>query len=252
MMRRTVRLRPASQVSCSGLCICALCYLKSFSSGSPSLVTKQQVTTTFIVACKAQPTSARHREGWVLLFVCPWKFHGDAQDWKKLAANLGQAARDWATHALSSHKDPADTFKFEALDADKNHAQLRGLMRVLKSGVASSLLKASGQADAVGTIHCRPFTKEFLGMIGSLRKLGRNICKELLAFLAMEWYWDDLSWGLESQKMTNACLTKPPHGVPVDVPSTGPVKWFATFSLPLAFGKLTCIRNATVEQRWTG
>ena len=109
------------------------CYFKSFSVGSPSLVTKQQVSTASIAAFKTN-AGARHRDGWVLRFVCPWKFHGSAQDWKKIVANPGRAARDWATFAISSHKELGDTFKFELLDGDKSHAQLRGLMRVTEGG----------------------------------------------------------------------------------------------------------------------
>ena len=125
------------------------CFCKSFASGSPALVTKQQVATASIAAYKAS-AGARRREGWVLRLVCPWKFHGSAQDWKKVVSNPGRAARDWATCAINSHKDLGDTFKFELLDGDKSSAQLRGLMRVAKEEAAASLLKASGQADDLG------------------------------------------------------------------------------------------------------
>ena len=107
------------------------CFIRSFASGSPSLVTKQQVATASIAAYKTK-AGPRHRDGWVLRFVCPWKFHGSAQDWKKVVSNPGRAARDWASFAINSHKELGDTFKFELLDGGKSSAQLRGLMRVAK------------------------------------------------------------------------------------------------------------------------
>ncbi|CAE7429373.1 unnamed protein product [Symbiodinium microadriaticum] len=89
--------------------------------------------------------------GWVVRVLCPWAYqHTSADDWKRMTAQPGAAARKWSVQHEASTTQLGDTFGFELRDGHSRQAQLRGLLRVHSAEAAFKLLRASGKVDGDG------------------------------------------------------------------------------------------------------
>ena len=138
-----------------------LCFWKSFCEGAPQLRTKKVIKPAKVQAFKPDAT---RRDGFVLRFICPWVYQqsGD-QDWKRMIANPGAAARTWASQLSNLGTCLGDSFRFEIRDEHSRHAQLRGLLRVHTAEAALKLLQLSGSLDDKGG---RWFTEPVHGDLG--------------------------------------------------------------------------------------
>ncbi|CAE7801443.1 unnamed protein product [Symbiodinium sp. CCMP2592] len=138
-----------------------LCFCKSFCEGAPQLSTKKVIKPAKVQAFKPDAT---RRDGFVLRFICPWVYQqsGD-QDWKRMIANPGAAARTWASQLSNLGTCLGDSFRFEIRDENSRHAQLRGLLRVHTAEAALKLLQLSGSLDDKGR---RWFTEPVHGDLG--------------------------------------------------------------------------------------
>ena len=130
------------------------CLLHSFVEGSPTLHSVKQVQGPSVQGFRPaskEGSGAARRPGWVVRVLCPWAYqHTSADDWKRMTAQPGAAARKWSVQHEASTTQLGDTFGFELRDGHSRQAQLRGLLRVHSAEAAFKLLRASGKVDGDG------------------------------------------------------------------------------------------------------
>ena len=130
------------------------CLATSFVEGSPSLQSVKQVQAPSVKVFRPSPkdaTGPARRQGWVVRLICPWAYQNiSAEDWKRMTAQPGSAARAWAGQHEATMTQLGDTFGFELRDGHSRYAQLRGLLRVHSADAAIKLIRASGKSCGSG------------------------------------------------------------------------------------------------------